>query len=302
MDKRKLLEKWLSDDLNEQERIAFDASYDSSFHKKIADDAVHFKASNFSVMPDFETFKKKIGQVNHSPKRFNWFSPVLKIASIIVVAFGIYYFANVEALTTIDTFKNEKTSVSLPDTSKVILNALSQISYAQDDWGSNRKVELKGEAFFDVAKGKTFDVVTSDGTISVLGTEFNVKQRSGYLEVTCYEGTVRVKTEEHTKILTAGDNFRVYKGEAVSDNHQRKTPDWINDKSYFERIPLVEVILELERQYDVEVETESIDTDQLFTGGFVHSNLESALEQISTPLQLKYDILNPKLVRFVMSE
>ena len=302
MDREKLLEKWLKDDLNQEERVAFDLLEDSSFQKKIAEDASVFKASNFSVMPDFETFKEKMDKRSDKRKAYPWYSPVLKIASVLVVAFGIYYFALMNNMTTVQTLTTEKTVVSLPDESQVILNALSQITYDEDDWSSNRRIELKGEAFFDVAKGETFDVVTSDGTISVLGTEFNVKQRKDYFEVTCYEGTVRVETKEYSEVLTVGDNFRIYKGAVVSDNHSRNVPEWMDDKSYFDRIPLAEVILELERQYDIKVETENVDTDQLFTGGFIHSDLKGALEQISIPLELQYDIIKPKLVRLVMSE
>ena len=302
MDRDKLLEKWLKDDITQEERKAFDLLEDSSFYKKIAEDASLFKASDFSAMPDFETFKMKMVKHNDNRKAYPWYSPILKIASVIVVAFGIYYFSIVNNMTTVQTLNSQKTSVSLPDESQVILNALSQIAYDKDDWSSNRRIELKGEAFFDVAKGETFDVVTSDGTISVLGTEFNVKQRKDYFEVTCYEGTVRVNTKEYSEILTVGDNFRIYKGAVVSDSHNRDVPEWMDDRSYFDRIPLAEVILELERQYNINVETENVDMYQLFTGGFIHSDLKGALEQISIPLELKYDIIKPKVVRLVRSD
>ena len=68
------------------------------------------------------------------------------------------------------------------------LNELSQLEYNASKWDENRSLELKGEAFFDVEKGKRFDVTTEFGNVSVLGTEFNVLSRDSIFKVSCYEG------------------------------------------------------------------------------------------------------------------
>jgi Fe2+-dicitrate sensor, membrane component len=65
----------------------------------------------------------------------------------------------------------------------VNLNSSSQLSYSKNKWDSKREVTLNGEAFFKVSKGSTFDVITLNGKVSVLGTQFNVKQRENYFEV-----------------------------------------------------------------------------------------------------------------------
>ena len=79
-------------------------------------------------------------------------------------------------------------------------------------------------------------------------------------------------------------------------------PQWTKNKSYFQRVPLAEVFSELERQYNVTLSSENIDTEQLFTGGFVHNDLDTALRTISEPLDLKYQILKPNTVRFSIRE
>jgi transmembrane sensor len=302
MDKNKLIEKWLSDELTEEESNAFSTLDEAPFYTKIIEDASVFKASNFSEMPNFETFKTRV-EVDKIPiKKLDWFKPMLKIASVLVILFGIYYSFFYNNLTHIETSVAQKTTIELPDTSRVVLNALSELKYNAKEWNEKREIELHGEAFFDVAKGSKFDVVTPSGTVSVLGTEFNVKQRGVIFEVTCYEGVVRVVTANRTEVLKVGDKFLAINGEIKTGKHNIPSPQWIDNMSQFERIPVYEVLAELERQYGVQVESLNINTDQLFTGGFIHNNLENALVAISEPLGLKYKILKEGKIRLLLSE
>ncbi|MGX1929046.1 FecR family protein [Flagellimonas sp. 2504JD4-2] len=302
MDKDNLIQKWLMGTLSEEESKAFNALEDAPFYKDIIDDAALFKASKFSNMDDFETFKAHVISRDTKVRKLHWTKPLLRIASIVVVAFGLYYFFIFNNLTEVETLVAEKTTIALPDASTVVLNALSEVSYSESDWDSKREIKLEGEAFFDVAKGAKFDVVTTNGTVSVLGTEFNVKQRGGYFEVACFEGTVRVVTDAHTEILQAGDNFKVFDGEMATGKNNYDEPQWTKNRSYFQRIPLAEVFSELERQYNITLVLDDIDVDELFTGGFIHTNLDAALMAVSEPLNLNYQILNADTVRLSKRE
>ena len=75
-------------------------------------------------------------------------------------------------------------------------------------------------------------------------------------------------------------------------------PSWMNDESTFRSIPLKFVLSELERQYDIEVTTEDIDTVQLFTGTFSNTNLNLALESISAPYQIKFRVEGNKVLLY----
>lgn len=303
MDTKDLIKKWLSDELTDQEAKEFDALDDALFNKRIVKDAARFKAEHFSKMPDFETFKQQRLITKAIPvKKLQWIRPVLRIASVLIVGIGVYYFFFLNTMTSEQTLMAEKTTIELPDASIVVLNALSEVRYNAKNWDKKREIELKGEAFFDVAKGAKFDVVTEQGTISVLGTEFNVKQRGSFFEVTCYEGTVRVVTPDYTQILKVGDNFKQYDNEVEIGKHTQTIPQWTKNTSDFQRIPVSEVFSELERQYGVALIFENIDTDQLFTGGFVHNDLENALMAITEPLDLEYSILNSDEVRLNIRE
>ncbi|PRX55218.1 FecR family protein [Flagellimonas meridianipacifica] len=302
MEQETLIQKWLLEDLSVEESKAFDALEDAPFYKGIIDDAAQFKASNFSKIDDFETFKARLITTDPKVRKLQGIKPMLRIASVAVILFGLSYFFLFSNPTEVQTLAAQKTTIELADASQVVLNALSEISYDENKWDTQREIKLEGEAFFDVAKGAKFDVVTSEGTVSVLGTEFNVKQRGSFFEVACFEGTVRVVTDEHTQILQAGDNFRLFDGEMATGKNSYEEPQWTKNKSYFKRVPVSEVFAELERQYQVSIIFENIDTNQLFTGIFLHDDLNTALMSVSEPLDLHYQILKPNTVRFTGRE
>ncbi|MDP4820086.1 MAG: FecR family protein, partial [Saprospiraceae bacterium] len=99
----------------------------------------------------------------------------------------------------IQTTIGESLVYTLPDGSTVTLNALSSVRFDPDGWSENRSLELQGEAYFEVRKGSSFEVLTPDGTITVLGTAFNVFAREGAFKVVCFEGKVRVAANNQSE-------------------------------------------------------------------------------------------------------
>ena len=289
MDKDYLLKKWLNDDLSDAESIDFQKLDDFHFNQKIIDAASNFKASHTFKVDSFETLESKL--INKTPiRRLNWNQTLLRIASVFIISFGIYYFFSLNSLTKVNTLASQKANIELPDNSIVTLNALSSLSYSKSNWEKNREVKLNGEAFFKVAKGEVFDVLTDDGIVTVLGTQFNVKQRKNYFEVKCYDGVVKVNTNDTIKNLLGGDTFRIQDGILSFSATTYKEPQWIVDLSTFKSVPFSEVIEEFERQYSIEIQYNGKRLNQLFSGGFAHDNLENALKSISVPLQLTYQI------------
>lgn len=289
MDKDYLLKKWLKDELSDDEFIAFQKLDDFHINKKIIDTASHFKASHVTKVAGYETLESRLNKVKPI-RRLNWTQTFLRIASVFIICFGIYYFFSLNSLTNVNTLASQKTSFELPDASVVTLNALSNLSYSKFKWKKNREVKLNGEAFFKVAKGEVFDVLTEDGVVKVVGTQFNVKQRENYFEVKCYEGIVKVITNDTIKNLLAGDTFRIQNGILSLSATTYKKPQWIVDLSTFNSVPFSEVIEEFERQYAIKIQYNGKRINQLFSGGFAHNNLENALKSISVPLQLTYQI------------
>lgn len=286
MNREDLIKKWLDHDLNAQELDAFKQLEDFQDLIKLDDNLMGYKADSFNTEEALDSIWQDVRTKKTSTNRL--VSVLSKVAAILVIGFGIFYFT-ITLDTTTSTLIAQQDMINLPDASEVQLNAMSTLTFNKSNWDDNRRVTLDGEAFFKVAKGKKFDVVTEAGTVSVLGTQFNVKYRDDYFEVTCYEGKVAVTSELRSVTLLAGDSFLILDGKYIAtEKENRSNPSWIEQSSTFKSIPYKEVLEEFERQYEVTFEDLNIDQSQKFTGSFTHNDIEIALKSITLPLQLKY--------------
>lgn len=286
MEREDLIKKWLDNNLNSQEEKAFKALDDYKSLIKIANFSKEYTAPSFNKKEVLDAVLS-----NSKKKKENnsvWQKQLFKVAAVIAICFGTFYYT-----TTLDsnfsTDIAQRTSIELPDNSTVDLNAVSNVSYNKSKWSKNRAVVLEGEAFFKVAKGSTFNVLTTEGKVTVLGTQFNVKQRDNYFEVTCYEGLVEVTYNNSTTKLKLGESFVSLEGKTDKNTSiTSNNPDWLNKYSAFNRIPLGEVLAELERQYNISINAHNIDITKKYTGKFPHDDLDTALKSILEPLQLNY--------------
>ncbi|WP_374172982.1 FecR family protein [Flavobacterium tructae] len=124
-------------------------------------------------------------------------------------------------------------TIFLPDSSKVELSPDSRIEYA-DNFETNRKIEIKGEAYFHVTKDKKhpFQVFCNETTTTVLGTSFLVK---GYTQkevsVELFEGSVEMSVKDQTQkwILVPGEKF-TYANNTVEVSEFERFTDFENEK------------------------------------------------------------------------
>jgi transmembrane sensor len=181
----------------------------------------------------------------------------------------------------------ETYAFTLPDQSEVILNAGSEASYKNWNWDSNREISLDGEAYFKVAKGKTFTVKTTLGTVTVVGTQFNVRVRGNRLDVVCYEGKVRVKSANETILLTPNQRVSFNNGLGIGQTPAKtNAPEWLNSELAFSQENLSGIISELERHYNVKIQSKAV-TQQSFSGSLPGNDLEAALSILSITFHLK---------------
>ena len=293
--KENYLAKWLNDELSEEELKAFRNTPEFGTYQKIAEAASRLRGPEFDVEGALEQVRKQ----KQGPQKVISLRPyrtLLRIAAILVVLLGITYYITRSPLQQAGAGYAQRTEIILPDASEVFLNAGSQVSYDKAEWGQDRRVRLHGEAFFRVAKGKTFAVETPAGTVRVLGTEFNVLQREDVFIVSCYEGMVSVEHGGVIRELPAGSGFRLVGGKAEAFGTQGTGPSWMAEESSFRSMPLSFVLEELERQYDLEVTTQGVDTSIDFTGTFSNTNLDLALQSISAPLNLGYSLQGNKVL------
>lgn len=291
MDKEKLIQKWLNNDLTADEQAAFDALDDAGFLTEIAKEAKRFAPKQSA--PSFESLEGRLAQ--KAEKKNNGLKWLPRIAAIFIIGLGLFYFLNADDTITTTTQLAENTNLVLPDKSKVALNEASSLSYDPENWDTNRELSLKGEAFFEVEKGQRFTVKTAYGSVSVLGTEFNVTARDSIFEVVCYEGLVQVNYKGKLTKLPAGKSLVVQNGKVQEEEIALRKPQWLNQLSVFENASLNQVIAQLEKQYNISVTTNNIG-EMRFTGAFENTDLENALIAITQTLGLRYTINGDQVI------
>jgi transmembrane sensor len=162
---------------------------------------------------------------------------------------------------TMSTPKGRQFQLVLPDGSQVWLNAASSIRYPTVFTGKERKVEITGEAYFEVAHNRSspFKVKINENTeIEVLGTHFNINSYSNEesINTTLLEGSVKVNDRSGSIVLRPGQQAKVSgneKTKILSEVDVEKVMAWKNGVFNFEDATLQEVMRQLERWYDIEV-------------------------------------------------
>jgi len=162
---------------------------------------------------------------------------------------------------TMTTPKGRQFQLVLPDGSKVWLNAASSIRYPTVFTGNERKVEVTGEAYFEVVKNSTspFRVkINDEAEVEVLGTHFNVNSymNEESINTTLLEGSVSVKNSSGKLILQPGQQARVAGNEKIklfAEVDVEKVMAWKNGVFNFQDATLEEVMRQLERWYDIDV-------------------------------------------------
>ena len=284
MENNYYLAKWMNGELSEAELLTYVSAQEIADYKRIISHTKRYKkpALNSAKILEniLETTKKPI------PHKKRSFAVFYRIAALLVLSFSVYYFSN-STTTTFETNIGEKTAFVLPDNSEVHLNAKSKIYYDKSDWKNNRNLTLNGEAYFKVAKGAKFTVQTSNGTVTVLGTQFNVNSRNNTFEVTCFEGLVEVTYQNNTFLVAAKNSLKLIKNTpTITPFTSEITPYWTLGKSRFKSIPFHQVIVTFERQYNLQIFYPEHLQNEFYTGEFTHNNSEQALNAIALPFNL----------------
>lgn len=178
------------------------------------------------------------------------------------------------AYNTARTARGSFIAITLPDNTKVWLNADASLRFPVRFTGTERRVELTGEAYFEVAKqpAKPFTVATSDAEIRVLGTHFNVRSYNNEeVKTTLLEGRVEVKAlDKNSKIIlkpaqqaTVSENRS---GIEVQEVETEPVVAWKNGLFDFKAMPLKDILQEVRRWYpDVEAIEMSKPSDERFS-------------------------------------
>jgi transmembrane sensor len=206
---------------------------------------------------------------------------------------------------TLTTARGEQYQVKLPDGSKVWLNAASSLKYPIKFADNVRRVELIGEAYFEISKRKntSFVVITQSQQVEVLGTHFNICDygQEGKQVTTLVEGAVKVVNSKSGKanILAPGQQALITAlGTEIADVDVEEAIDWKNGHFTFNYETLEEIMLKLSRWYDVDVEFADEELKkQTFLGGISrHKELQEVLGILEKTRTVKFIVKNRTIV------
>jgi len=232
----------------------------------------------------------------------------LKYAAILLIAFGTgSYFNTIRNFLTGNTTENNLTEiivppgqiseVKLPDGSLVWLNSGTRLLFPTGFSKQTRNVNLEGEAYFKVQKGKKpFVVSTASGDITVLGTSFNVSAfNDSEFQTTLEEGIIRFKSRlssEEITLLPGQQLFFSDKNIKVQEVETNKYTSWRNGIIVFDKEPFSSVIKKLERHFAVKIQMKDAQLGEIrFTGSIENESLPEVMSYINKtmPVQYTYD-------------
>jgi transmembrane sensor len=240
-----------------------------------------------------------------SVSKTSWiFSPSMAVAALLLVTLtGVFLsgvmnfsgseqkFVNVKHETRIGEFR----TITLSDSSRVTLNTNSKISVAFDDQSEIRRIYLlQGEAYFDVAKDalRPFIVEVNKREVRAVGTAFNIRLDSSYIEVLVKEGIVEFVDLPDVAVirvlpdrLTAGQVLEIQNGaKEVSLMVPEKVEmrlSWQTGRVVFQGDKLIDVVSELSRYTDTRFVFSDDRIESIRVGGsFRIGNVEELLELI----------------------
>ena len=255
-----------------------------------------------------------LSRIRKPEKRFS-FIPYLRYVAIVAVILSIGWGGfrlirsnqeKVLTYTEVHVKNGEHKRIILPDGTSVTLNAGSYLRYPREFITDVRRIEMNGEAFFEVTRDeeKPFLIHTKDADVKVLGTSFNVKafDMDEQLTVSVQTGKVQVDLPEAMMRLVPDEQFVMdkTKGEFQKRNEDaRLSTVWIKGGLYFNRTPIRTVVNELVRMYNRTIEfAPGAEYDDYIYGEHDNKSLEAVLKSIQYSTDIKYRIENDKIVLY----
>lgn len=202
-----------------------------------------------------------IRSLKRAGRQNRWILPVAASVLLLIIAGGYWMQQNTKK-TIVQTAFGERLTLELNDGSKVNLNANSQVAY-RENWENenDREIWLDGEAFFEVEKkpetGQKLKVITSDLTVEVLGTTFNVNSKGGKTSVYLKEGQIRLYFNDldSVMLIEPGDLIRYSRESREITLKSSERPDvhtsWKDGVLTFKNSRLQEVLQKIEDIYGI---------------------------------------------------
>ena len=223
--------------------------------------------------------------------------PRLITAFFITILISIPTIKMLNTINIYSSYGHKTKTVSLNDGTKVHLNAGTTLSYSKNFNSTSREVTLSGEAYFEVEKGSSPFIISTDlAKVTVLGTKFNVRSREDGFEIGVNEGKVKIENKTKSIDLKKGeqvdisiDQPKIISVSKVSNFY----PGWKNNKLICDNSSLEKICKELERRYDIKIQFQDNLQKNTTISGIIDlspNNLDSVLSSISLLSKRKFKL------------
>ena len=198
---------------------------------------------------------------------------------------------------TIETPAGGQYQINLPDGSKVWLNSASSLRYPVRFIGKERRVEISGEAYFEVAHNSRmpFKVANASQTVEVLGTHFNIMAYPDETstKTTLLQGSVKIIKENKSKIISPGQQTRVKDGNIdVVNVDVNEATAWKDGYFMFKSEDIQSIMRQISRWYNLEVTYQGNFPEKVFGGKISRSrNVSEVLEILESTGSIHFKII-----------
>ena len=244
--------------------------------------------------------KAVLSNKNQKRKVINSLTFSLAAITLIFIAYGYFSPSNELSYTNqVTTNKGQRQTVYLPDSSLVVLNALSEIKY-NSDFKNQRRVYVKGEAYFDVTHNEKipFIVHTEDLNITVLGTAFNVSTVFDNKSVSLERGKVNVLIKASKNSLNLLPKEELIYNTKTSDVTKRnfnitKALAWKENMLILDNLIFKRALYKINNFYGVsfKITDEKINQKKI-TGAFKEQNIDEFINSIEFIADVKIKKVN----------
>lgn len=258
-----------------------------------------------------ERVNLRIGYNKEHLKNIASYRKFTRVAAVIIPffllgGFLLYSLSVGDELIEVTAAYGEQKRLLLPDSSEIWLNAGSTITYPQTFAEDKRLVTLDGEAYFIVSKDTTkpFIVETSQLSVKVLGTKFNVRAYADdeRISTTLTSGKVEVNVRSQLpRILQPNERLTYDKSTShidISTVESIDTDSWIKGRLFFTNATAEEIFRTLERRYNTTIEnTLSIPATKRYTVKFLKDeNLNEMLNILADIIGFTYQQNENKII------
>ncbi|MEH3112191.1 FecR family protein [Pedobacter terrae] len=313
---KRLADKYVDGTISDKEKVLIESYFEHKQNQEADDISDSNRAQHILDRIHAQISANKNNRRSHMP--YYWAAAaivLLSIASLYIFKLDTDLYTQ-PSMVEVKTNKGEKKKVVLPDGSVVILNSGSQLHYASHFKDTVRKIDLQGEAYFDVVHDskKPFIVHSEKMDVKVVGTLFNVKVYKGEpAEASLVKGAVQIflpavkkalitlKPDQKftlgqdavlvpsKQLVARGKDFIVTVPKELITSSRTKEIEWVHNRLSFDDQSFKEVAALLERWYDVTI---TIDNPELlkyrFTGTFNDTGLIDILDALKASQDFKY--------------